>query len=126
MCLELSASTEGRTAGLCCWAPYTLGAHSQYFPQGREIRHSPFVGETSTVQTWEERALTGKDSGEAVLRAIGSSELEEKMRIVTSEQNRSFGVGLKSVQAGLTGLFTSFICVLSTKVRLWLNHTREL
>lgn len=102
MCLELSPSTEGRTAGLCCWAPYTLGAHSQYFPQGREIRHSPFVGETSTVQTWEERALTGKDSGEAVLRAIGSSELEEKMRIVTSEQNRSFGVGLKSVQAGLT------------------------
>lgn len=57
--------------GLCCSAPYALGAHFQYFPQRREIHYSLFVGETSIAQTWEERALMlGKNSGEEVLRAM--------------------------------------------------------
>lgn len=46
---------------------------------------------------------------------------------MTSEWNPVLLECLKSVQAGLTyKSLTSFICVLSTKVRLWLNHTREL
>lgn len=74
--LPYAAGTEGRMADLCLLCAICTGRHmhwalcsfSVFFPREGKFHYSLFVGETSIVQTWEERAsMSEKDSGEAVL-----------------------------------------------------------